>query len=100
MWVVRKGATPAFSRQKGFVGGSMGDCSVILEGVDSKEGEQALYSTVHGAGRVLSRTRARYSILRAYGLITSVRSTTNSVSVPTRGAASRNRFSLTCSPRP
>ena len=30
-WVVRKGATPAFPGQKGFVGGSMGDISVILE---------------------------------------------------------------------
>jgi len=30
--VIRKGATPAFPSQKGFVGGSMGDQSVILEG--------------------------------------------------------------------
>ena len=30
--VVRKGATPAFPGQKGFVGGSMGDDAVILEG--------------------------------------------------------------------
>jgi tRNA-splicing ligase RtcB len=29
-WVVRKGATPAFPGQRGFVGGSMGDISVIL----------------------------------------------------------------------
>ena len=36
----------------------MGDRSVILEGVDSKESKKALYSTVHGAGRVMSRTRA------------------------------------------
>src|SRR6266404_5314701 len=34
-WVVRKGATPAFPGQKGFVGGSMGDNAVIIEGVDS-----------------------------------------------------------------
>ena len=65
--VVRKGATPAFPRQKGFVGGSMGDDSVILEGTahatpDSPAAElqaRALYSTVHGAGRVMSRTAAR-----------------------------------------
>ena len=31
-WVVRKGATPAFPGQKGFVGGSMGDDAVIIEG--------------------------------------------------------------------
>jgi tRNA-splicing ligase RtcB len=58
-WVVRKGATPAFPGQRGFVGGSMGDISVILEGVESPESETALYSTVHGAGRVMSRTKAR-----------------------------------------
>lgn len=58
LWVVRKGATPAFPGQKGFVGGSMGDISVILEGVDSDESRAALYSTVHGAGRVMSRTKA------------------------------------------
>lgn len=57
-WVVRKGATPAFPGQSGFVGGSMGDDSVILKGIDSEESKQALYSTVHGAGRVMSRTRA------------------------------------------
>lgn len=57
-WVVRKGATPAFPGQRGFVGGSMGEDSVILEGVDSEESKLALYSTVHGAGRVMSRTAA------------------------------------------
>ena len=58
LWVVRKGCTPAFPAQHGFVGGSMGDMSVILEGVDGDEARDALYSTVHGAGRVMSRTRA------------------------------------------
>jgi tRNA-splicing ligase RtcB len=58
VWVVRKGATPAFPGQKGFVGGSMGDISVILEGVESPLSQQAFYSTVHGAGRVMSRTKA------------------------------------------
>lgn len=57
-WVVRKGATPAFPGQKGFVGGSMGDISVILEGVENPDAAESLYSTVHGAGRVLSRTQA------------------------------------------
>jgi tRNA-splicing ligase RtcB len=57
-WVVRKGCTPAFPEQRGFVGGSMGDISVILEGVDGQEAKESLYSTVHGAGRVLSRTQA------------------------------------------
>ena len=59
--VVRKGATPAFPGQRGFVGGSMGDDAVILEGTDIDPGksEAALWSTVHGAGRVMSRTEAR-----------------------------------------
>jgi tRNA-splicing ligase RtcB len=58
-WVVRKGATPAFPGQRGFVGGSMGDDAVIIEGVDSGESREALYSTVHGAGRIMSRTAAK-----------------------------------------
>ena len=58
LWVVRKGATPAFPGQKGFVGGSMGEVSVIVQGVESEESKKALYSTVHGAGRVLSRRAA------------------------------------------
>ena len=58
-WVVRKGATPAFSGQRGFVGGSMGDDAVIIEGIDSAKSRQALYSTVHGAGRIMSRTAAK-----------------------------------------
>src|SRR5699024_1392005 len=56
--VVRKGATPAAPGQKGFVGGSMGDISVILQGVDSEKSRNAFYSTVHGAGRSMSRTEA------------------------------------------
>jgi tRNA-splicing ligase RtcB len=42
----------------------MGDESVILEGVESGENEQALFSTVHGAGRVMSRTQAAGRIRR------------------------------------
>jgi len=63
-WVVRKGCTPARPGQEGFVGGSMGDASVILEGVESDENEQALFSTVHGAGRVMSRTQAAGRVRR------------------------------------
>jgi tRNA-splicing ligase RtcB (3'-phosphate/5'-hydroxy nucleic acid ligase) len=59
LWVVRKGATPAFPGQRGFVGGSMGDDAVILSGIASDEAAASLYSTVHGAGRVMSRTQAR-----------------------------------------
>jgi tRNA-splicing ligase RtcB (3'-phosphate/5'-hydroxy nucleic acid ligase) len=70
--VVRKGATPAFIGQKGFVGGSMGDNSVILEGIDDQDsGDQqdALFSTVHGAGRVMSRTEAKGKVNRRTGML-------------------------------
>jgi tRNA-splicing ligase RtcB (3'-phosphate/5'-hydroxy nucleic acid ligase) len=56
--VVRKGATPAWPGQRGFIGGSMGDISVIVEGIASDEAQAALHNTVHGAGRVMSRTQA------------------------------------------
>ena len=64
LWVVRKGATPAFPGQYGFVGGSMGDDAVILKGVSSEVSARALYSTVHGAGRVMSRTAAKGRFVR------------------------------------
>jgi tRNA-splicing ligase RtcB len=57
-WVVRKGCTPAFPHQQGFIGSNMADISVIVEGVDSQESRLGLYSTVHGAGRIMSRTQA------------------------------------------
>lgn len=57
-WVVRKGCTPAFPGQYGFIGANMADTSVIVQGVDSVLSQKALYSTVHGAGRVMSRTKA------------------------------------------
>ena len=57
-WVVRKGCTPAFPGQKGFIGANMSDSSVIVEGVDSETSKRGLYSTVHGAGRVMSRRKA------------------------------------------
>lgn len=66
--VVRKGATPAWPGQEGFVGSSMGGVSVILRGSEHQgqvEGEAierqraALFSTVHGAGRVMGRMQAK-----------------------------------------
>jgi len=63
-WVVRKGATPAFPGQKGFVGGSMGDDAVIIEGIDSPVSREALFSTIHGAGRIMSRTQAKGKFVR------------------------------------
>ncbi len=59
IWVIRKGATPARPGQRGFVGGSMGDISVIIEGIDSEESKDTLFSTIHGAGRAMGRTQAK-----------------------------------------
>lgn len=56
--VVRKGATPSAPGQVGFIGGSMGDISVIVRGKDTLENQESYYSTVHGAGRIMSRTQA------------------------------------------
>jgi tRNA-splicing ligase RtcB len=69
LWVVRKGATPAFPGQKGFVGGTMGETSVILEGVENEEAQHSLYSTVHGAGRVMGRMEAKGKTDRKTGQI-------------------------------
>lgn len=64
-FVTRKGATPAFPAQYGFVGSTMGEDSVILRGASglmpgaaSAAQQNALFSTVHGAGRAMSRSRA------------------------------------------
>jgi len=66
-WVVRKGSTPLYPGQQGFVGGSMGENAVIIEGKDSDDlsgrelaaGDNALWSAPHGAGRAMSRTEAK-----------------------------------------
>jgi len=68
LWVIRKGATPSFPGQRGFVGGSMGDVSVILEGIESEASRSSLYSTVHGAGRVMGRTQAKGKTCRKTGI--------------------------------
>jgi tRNA-splicing ligase RtcB len=57
-FVVRKGSTPAFPDQRSFIGSTMSDQSVIVRGLDTQQAKENLYSTVHGAGRVLSRTKA------------------------------------------
>jgi tRNA-splicing ligase RtcB (3'-phosphate/5'-hydroxy nucleic acid ligase) len=73
--VIRKGATPAFQGQKGFIGGSMGDDAVIVQGTQTENDQlaelqrKALYSTVHGAGRVMSRAAAAGKINRRTGKV-------------------------------
>jgi tRNA-splicing ligase RtcB len=77
LWIVRKGATPLTS-EPAFIGGSMGDVSVIVRGKrdgcmgprDERCGDRCacfdgavvdtgnIGSAPHGAGRVMSRTKA------------------------------------------
>jgi tRNA-splicing ligase RtcB len=57
-FVVRKGSTPAFPGQRSFIGSNMKDKSVIVKGLDTQEAKDNLYSTVHGAGRIISRRKA------------------------------------------
>jgi len=57
-FVVRKGSTPAFPDQRSFIGSNMLDQSVIVRGLDTPQAKENLYSTVHGAGRIMSRTQA------------------------------------------
>lgn len=45
----------------------MGDDAVIIEGVESEVSREALYSTVHGAGRIMSRTAAKGKFVREGG---------------------------------
>ncbi len=59
--VVRKGATPGVSRPARFIGGSWAttrDRARALDDRMTEEQRRALFSTVHGAGRVMSRTEA------------------------------------------
>jgi tRNA-splicing ligase RtcB len=59
VWVVRKGATPLWPGDVAFIGGSMTDVSVVVEGVDGPSRAPSLCSAPHGAGRVMSRSAAR-----------------------------------------
>ncbi|MEX0921128.1 MAG: RtcB family protein [Candidatus Pacearchaeota archaeon] len=58
-FVHRKGATPAKKGEKGIIPGNMRDGTFLVEGKGSKE---FLFSSSHGAGRVLSRTQAKEEI--------------------------------------
>lgn len=55
-WIHRKGATHAEDGMMGVIPGNMRDGSFIVRG---KGNPDALYSSSHGAGRVLGRTRAK-----------------------------------------
>lgn len=57
--VTRKGAVSAREGELGIIPGSMGACSFIVRG---KGNAESFHSCSHGAGRVMSRTRARKEI--------------------------------------
>lgn len=60
--VHRKGATPAKQGELGIIPGSMTAAGYIVSG---KGNEKSLSSASHGAGRVLSRTKAKNSITKS-----------------------------------
>ncbi|WP_129715435.1 RtcB family protein [Pedobacter sp. SYP-B3415] len=57
--VHRKGATPAHQGELGIIPGSMTTAAYLVSG---KSNSQALYSASHGAGRAMSRQRAKDSM--------------------------------------
>ena len=59
--VHRKGATRAFPGQPVLIPGSMGTASYVLIGLEGSM-QQSFGSSCHGAGRVMSRTRARSEV--------------------------------------
>lgn len=56
VWLTRKGAIDASAGKPGLIPGSMGDRSYVVEGLGNAD---ALWSAPHGAGRVMSRTKAK-----------------------------------------
>lgn len=56
LWIHRKGATHAENDMKGIIPGNMRDGSFVVEG---KGNPDSLYSSSHGAGRMLGRKQAK-----------------------------------------
>lgn len=94
--VIRKGATPAFPGQRGFVGGSMGDDAVILEGVDTPQSRAALCSTVHGAGRVMGRIQAAGKVKRTTVWSCGQRDCSGELPIATKGVDGANPRCALC----
>lgn len=59
LWVHRKGATHAEKDMMGVIPGNMKDGSFIVKG---KGNPDSLYSSSHGAGRILSRKKAKLTL--------------------------------------
>jgi tRNA-splicing ligase RtcB len=62
LWLTRKGAISAQLGQRGIIPGSMGTSSYIVEGLGNAA---SYYSCSHGAGRRMSRSRARKELTTA-----------------------------------
>jgi tRNA-splicing ligase RtcB len=56
VWITRKGAIQAKLGMRGMIPGSMGSRSYIVSGLENKN---AFHSAPHGAGRRMSRTKAK-----------------------------------------
>ncbi len=56
MWIHRKGATQAEDGMSGVIPGNMRDGSFIVEGLGNPD---SLWSSSHGAGRILGRRKAK-----------------------------------------
>lgn len=59
LWITRKGAISARVGERGILPGSMGTDSFIVEGLGNPE---SYHSSAHGAGRRMSRTKARKTL--------------------------------------
>ncbi|HIP94984.1 MAG TPA: RtcB family protein [Leucothrix sp.] len=59
VWVTRKGAVSARKGEMGIIPGSMGAKSFIVRGLGN---EESFCSCSHGAGRVMSRTKAKKEV--------------------------------------
>jgi len=59
VWIHRKGATQAEYNMYGIIPGNMRDGSFVVRGLGN---EESLFSSSHGAGRVMSRKKAKESI--------------------------------------
>ncbi len=59
LWIHRKGATQAEEGMLGVVPGNMRDGSFIVEGIGNPE---SLWSSAHGAGRIMGRRKAKKTL--------------------------------------
>ena len=62
LWITRKGAISAREGEPGIIPGSMGTATFLVEGLGNPE---SYTSSAHGAGRAMSRTRARKTLSAA-----------------------------------